>query len=128
MVTRDDAGWQAVFGDVAPKVAEIAARLRAGFHTADPETVEVGYPGYNSVNFGVGPRKNADGYGYIMAQKDRVNLGFYQGVDLADPEGLLEGTGDRLRHVKVRNLDLAGAPAVAALIGGAVALKREERA
>ena len=38
-----------------------------------------------------------------------VNLGFYQGVGLADPEGLLEGTGAKMRHVKIRSLDDAQA-------------------
>ena len=30
-----------------------------------------------------------------------INLGFYQGAVLADPERLLEGTGKGLRHVKI---------------------------
>ena len=121
---RDDTGWAAVFGDASSEIAGIADRLRAGFHAADPAVVEKGYPGYNSVNFGVGPRKTADGYGYVMAQSDRVNLGFYDGVDLPDPTGLLEGTGDRLRHVKVRTLESATSRPVEALIRAAVAAKR----
>jgi len=36
------------------------------------------------------------------AQTDDVNLGFYYGADLPDPEGLLQGTGKLLRHVKIR--------------------------
>ena len=54
-----------------------------------------------------------------------VNLGFYQGVDLADPEGLLEGTGAKMRHVKIRSLDAAQLPEVRALIMAAIAKRRE---
>lgn len=41
-------------------------------------------------------------FGYVNAFKDHVNVGFYHGADLDDPAGLLEGTGKRMRHVKLR--------------------------
>ena len=31
-----------------------------------------------------------------------VNVGFFQGAGLADPAGMLEGAGKRMRHVKLR--------------------------
>jgi hypothetical protein len=49
-------------------------------------------------------------FGYVNAFKDHVNVGFYRGADLADPAGLLEGTGKRMRHVKLwpgRETDVA---------------------
>jgi hypothetical protein len=33
--------------------------------------------------------------------KAHVNVGFFLGAELKDPAGLLEGTGKRMRHVKV---------------------------
>lgn len=41
-------------------------------------------------------------FGYVNAFKDHVNVGFYHGADLNDPSGLLEGSGKRMRHVKLR--------------------------
>lgn len=41
-------------------------------------------------------------FGYVNVFKAHVNIGFFQGSQLADPAGLLEGTGKRMRHVKVR--------------------------
>lgn len=41
-------------------------------------------------------------FGYVNAFKDHVNIGFYHGADLNDPSGLLEGSGKRMRHVKLR--------------------------
>jgi hypothetical protein len=51
-----------------------------------------------------------------------VNIGFWDGVSLPDPEGLLEGTGKRARHVKIRSLPDLERPAVRVLIKSAVAL------
>ncbi len=61
-----------------------------------------------------------DDYAYIMPHKQWINLGFYQAVALPDPEGLLEGTGASMRHVKVRSMDDANRSAVRALIRGAL--------
>ena len=37
-----------------------------------------------------------------------VSLMFMRGTDLEDPEGLLEGTGKKMRHVKLRSLEGLG--------------------
>lgn len=58
-------------------------------------------------------------FGYVNAFKNHVNVGFFLGALLNDPSGLLEGTGKRGRHVKLRpgqNIDSA---ALAALIATA---------
>ena len=41
-------------------------------------------------------------FGYVNTFKSHVNVGFFQGAEIADPEGLLEGTGKFMRHVKLR--------------------------
>jgi hypothetical protein len=41
-------------------------------------------------------------FGYVNAFKDHVNVGFFLGALLQDPGRLLEGTGKRGRHVKLR--------------------------
>ena len=41
-------------------------------------------------------------FGYVDAFKDHVNVGFFFGALLDDPAALLEGTGKRGRHVKLR--------------------------
>src|SRR5262245_16718969 len=38
---------------------------------------------------------------YVAAHADHVRLGFFEGARLDDPERLLEGTGKRLRFLKV---------------------------
>jgi hypothetical protein len=41
-------------------------------------------------------------FAYVGAYKAHVSLGFFHGTELADPAGLLEGGGVRMRHVKIR--------------------------
>jgi hypothetical protein len=41
-------------------------------------------------------------FGYVDAFKAHVNVGFFRGAEIADPDGLLEGTGKLMRHVKLR--------------------------
>jgi len=41
-------------------------------------------------------------FGYVNVFKNHVNVGFFHGAKLKDPAGLLEGTGKRMRHVKLK--------------------------
>ena len=41
-------------------------------------------------------------FAYVNAFKAHVNVGFFRGAEIADPDGLLEGTGKFMRHVKLR--------------------------
>jgi hypothetical protein len=60
-------------------------------------------------------------FAYVNRFKSHVNVGFFQGAMLKDPGGLLQGSGKRMRHVKLgpgRELDAA---ALGDLIGAAYA-------
>jgi hypothetical protein len=41
------------------------------------------------------------GFAYVNAFTDHVNVGFFRGAELQDPNGLLQGTGKYMRHVKL---------------------------
>ncbi len=45
-----------------------------------------------------------------------LNLQLADGADLPDPDGLIEGSGKRIRHVKLRSADAAGSAAVLAIV------------
>lgn len=55
-------------------------------------------------------------FGYVNAFKAHVNVGFFRGAELADPAGLLEGSGRFMRHVKLRPGQDVDAGALARLI------------
>jgi hypothetical protein len=98
------------------RVQEIARSLRALIRDIYPDVVEVPWPRQRIVGYGVGPKKMSEHYCYVAAQRDYVNLGFYYGAELDDPQGLLEGTGKKLRHVKVRDTAEVHRPALRDLI------------
>ncbi len=60
-------------------------------------------------------------FAYVGAFKSHVNVGFFRGAELADPERLLEGTGKYMRHVKLRPERSVDATALVKLIDSAFA-------
>jgi len=104
-----------------PEMRPIAHRLREIIVEVDPKAVEVVRLGDGAATYGVGPKKMSEGYTYIMPYKKWVNLGFYMGAALPDPAGIMEGTGKKLRHVKIRSVEDAARPAIRALIEAALA-------
>jgi hypothetical protein len=58
-------------------------------------------------------------FGYVNAFNAHVNVGFFHGAMLDDPVGLLEGTGKRMRHVKLRPGQQVDAVALSELIAAA---------
>ena len=64
---------------------------------------------------------NGAAFAYVNAFKAHVNVGFFRGAELADPEGLLAGTGRFMRHVKLRSAEEVDATALRRLIQTAYA-------
>jgi hypothetical protein len=58
-------------------------------------------------------------FAYVNAFRAHVNVGFFRGAEIADPEGLLEGAGKFMRHVKLRPDDDVDATALSELINTA---------
>ena len=104
-------------------LAPVLTALRGLVEELHPDAVESASRKEQTVTWGFPGGKMTAGYAYARAFRGHVNLGFFQGVHLPDPEGLLEGTGKALRHVKLRMPEEALAPAVRALLTAA----RDER-
>ncbi len=91
---------------------KLAIKLRAMIFAAAPKATEVfkwSRPCYELDS----------PFCYIVANKKHINIGFNEGASLDDPQGLLEGTGKSMRHVKI---DLASGtipPGVKVLIENA---------
>ena len=109
----------------AAPLRPVVSALKAMVLDVHADACEVVRLGDRAATYGVGPRKMTDGYVYILPHAAWVNLGFYRGADLPDPEVLLEGTGARMRHVKIRSVDDARRPAVRALVAAAYAERRD---
>jgi hypothetical protein len=67
-------------------------------------------------------------FGYVNVFKAHVNVGFFRGAEIVDPNGILEGTGKFMRHVKLRP-EQADAAALTKLIETAyIDMKRRVKA
>ena len=64
-------------------------------------------------------------FAYVKAFGRSVNFGFWRGAELDDPGGLLEGDGDRMKHLTLREGDTIPTDALAGLVRQAVELNRE---
>ena len=116
------------FEDLLEMTAEplrpVAVALREAIVRLHPEVSEVVRLGERAATFGVGPRKMLEGYAYILPHPRWINLGFFRGASLPDREGLLEGTGAGMRHVKIRSVEEARRPALLTLLAAALAERR----
>ena len=102
----------------------IVNRLREIILNLHPDACEVVRLGDRAATFGIGPKKMSEGYAYVLPHKKWVNLGFYQGALLRDDHGLLEGTGKKLRHVKIRSVEEAGQAEIRELLSLALAERK----
>jgi hypothetical protein len=116
--------FQDILGMASSTLRPVCESLRSSVASQHSAFVEVAWPKLKIASFGVGPKKQTQHYAYIAVQPSHINLGFYHGSSLADPTGLLEGTGKELRHIKIRDLQSAESPAVASLLRQAVAERR----
>ncbi|GMV41833.1 MAG: hypothetical protein AMXMBFR64_35490 [Myxococcales bacterium] len=94
-------------GDESPELEPLIAALderarrlfldvRAVVRQALPDSEERVISGWRVVAYGDGRLVC-----YLKPRRDGVHLGFYHGAVLPDPDGLLVGTGKRMRHVPI---------------------------
>ena len=84
----------------AGELGGIARRWFKVMRECGDEVREVLHDGCPVACFGDAP------FGYVNVFTSHVNVGFFHGASLHDPDRLLQGTGKFMRHVKLR----AGAP------------------
>src|SRR5512146_277443 len=83
-----------------PEAQALSLDLRKLILRLLPKAQEKIYRGWGVADYGFG--RAGRGFLSIGPQKGYVNLYFMDGVNLPDPDHLLEGSGKRLRHVKIR--------------------------
>jgi hypothetical protein len=80
------------------EVLALGCRIRDIVRRAVPDAKEVVYHG--ALCYGRGATRSRLEV-YISFHSSHVNLGFYRGAHLTDPDGLLCGDGKQMRHIKV---------------------------
>jgi len=106
----------------APPVAARARAALARMRQRVPGAVQLVYDNYNALGIGFGANEKLSGIVFSIAVYPRwVSLFFARGRELDDPEHLLKGSGNTVRHIVLKEMSLFDEPAVEALIAQALA-------
>jgi hypothetical protein len=107
----------------SPEVAMDGRRALAFLTARLPSAVRLVYDNYNALVVGFGASTRVSDIVLSIAFYPRyVTLFFLKGVELPDPAGLLEGSGSRVRGVKLRPISRIETREVSALIDAALAI------
>lgn len=101
--------------EASPGVQEITYAALERIRELIPDAQEKVVTGYRSINFGTGPRMK-DQFLALILHANHVNLQFFHGAALPDPRRLLEGTGKKMRHIKLKDAETIQAGDVADLV------------
>ena len=101
--------------ELDPPLREIAQTLRGLILQAVPDISE-------SIKWGTPNYAKSGNVCYLAANNGYINFGFFNGAGLNNPDGLIEGTGAKMRHIKVRRLEDIRPEVFASLVQEAVLL------
>lgn len=114
-----------VEGFIAKFSDEVAAQIRAAraeMRRRLPGAYELVYDNYNALAIGYGPtEKTGQAVFSLACFPRRVSLVFIRGVDLDDPQGLLNGEGNQVRFLPLIERGVLDRPDVRALWDEALA-------
>jgi len=99
------------------EVQQLALGLRALVLAEMAPCYENIYDAYSAVAIGYGTSERlGDGVFHIAVYSRHVNLGFNDGATLADPMGILQGNGNRIRHISIKSESDLARPEIRAYI------------
>jgi hypothetical protein len=104
-----------------PEMAAQAEAILNGMRKRYPYATEMVYDNYNALAIGFGPTERASEGIFSIAVFPRwVSLFFLQGKGLPDAHGLLQGSGNQARHIRL------GSPAVLDEVGVCALMEEAE--
>lgn len=93
---KDDPDVEAWFREHSDELGEIAHRWFEVMRACGDDVLENLHDGQPTACVGEAA------FCYVAAFKAHVNVGFFLGAHIEDPDGLLQGSGKFMRHVKRR--------------------------
>lgn len=105
-----------------PAMAKEGRAALARMRKLVPGAVQMVYDNWNGLVVGFGPTERpSEAVVSILIMPDHVSLCFIQDApDLPDPQRLLKGRGNVVRHIRLSSARDLDAPAIRALIAAAV--------
>jgi hypothetical protein len=99
------------------EVQQLALSLRSLVLEEMAPCYENIYDAYSAVAIGYGTSDRlGDGVFHIAVYSKHVNLGFNDGATLPDPKGILQGNGNRIRHLSIKSESDLARPEIRAYI------------
>jgi hypothetical protein len=118
--TLNETQLAAIINDRPPEMAKLTRAVLARMRAHLPGAVELVYDKKNSLVIGFCSADRASNVINSIATYSKwINLFFFEGDTLPDPEGLLQGTGSMVRSIRVTDAAELDRPAVKALIAEA---------
>ena len=116
---RQLAGFIAKF---TPETARLIRGARKKMRSLIPHALELVYDNYNFFVIGYGPSERAsEAIFSLAAQAKGVSLCFLQGAGLPDPNGILRGTGNVVRSIRLESAASLDQPEIRQLMKTALA-------
>jgi hypothetical protein len=121
MVQTTEQQLAAFIAKFNPEMAELIRAARAKMRKRLPRALELVYDNYNFLVIGYGPNDRAgDAIFSLAAQAKGLSLCFLQGAGLADPHGILRGSGNVVRNIRLESAAVLDRSEVRALIDEAL--------
>ena len=99
------------------EIQQLAMQLRALVLEEMAPCYENIYDAYSAVAIGYGTSDRLrDGIFHVAVYSKYVNLGFNDGANLDDPKRILQGNGNRIRHITIRTTDDVNRPEIRSYI------------
>jgi hypothetical protein len=103
-----------------PEVARVIRSARAVLRKRFPTAIEQVYDNYNFLAIGFcTTERTSDCMVSLAAQAKGVSLSFYYGASLPDPAGILQGSGNQNRFVRLKDATTLADPHVQTLLSAA---------
>jgi hypothetical protein len=119
-----DASLEQFLQPYGQDVRDLVVRARALILEVLPDATET----RDRADLGYGDGTGYKGLVFVLTPtRSGARLGIADAAGLPDPDGLLQGTGRRHRHVKLASAADVERPALRALLEAAVAAKRSTR-
>jgi hypothetical protein len=105
----------------APDIAALAKDVLAKMRERLPGAVRPVYDNYNALAVGFGASDRLCDVIFSIAVYPRwISLFFFHGIGLNDPDKVLKGSGNQVRHIVLKSAALLDDPAIVALMDQAL--------
>jgi hypothetical protein len=105
MARMDDLPPEALLARFPPERVATAEELRSLVRRVVPDAIERVRPGWGLIGYDLPIGRRTVYFAFVWPEVEHVHLGFEYGIHMDDPDGLLQGTGRKVRWVTLTGPD-----------------------